>query len=707
LASVLFDDRVLREGVEPVHISGSAVSHDFFDVMGVAPAIGRIFGTREDRKDGEPVIVLSHRLWVTRFGADPAILGRALRFDDGVLTVIGVMPEGFEYRDAEFWTPVEQVVEPFFASHRNVWVFSAVGRLGAGKSAPDAQKEVEAIAQQIRRDFPETRRGLVVRVNPLQAELTRDLRPALLVLLGAVGFVLLIACGNLAGLMLVRGTGRAREMAIRCALGVGRQRLVRQLLTESALLAAVGGLLGIALANWATRSIGLLTKDSRLLDVRLDGTVLAFAAAATVVTTILFGIAPALRASRVDASDALKSGSRNGMAPERALAQRTLVVMQVALCMVLLAGAGLLLKSFRRVLDVNPGFRTESLVTMRVELPSSYKTLPAVTGFYRRLSERMTAVPGISATTIVNRLPISGGEGNGDITIEGRPSGDGELGGSTFRHVMPNYFAVMGIPVVRGRVFEDRDDPSAGRIAIINAGFARRFWPNEDPIGHRIKIGPRDSATWLTIVGVVGDVRQAGLDTDPSFSTYEPITVVPSSRFDVAARTAADPTSVIASMRGELHALEPGLLIDHTETMSQRIEDSVAPRRLNLVLFVVFAGLALLLAAIGLYGVAAYAASQRTQEFGIRMALGAQRGDVLRIVLGQGIKLALIGIAIGIAAALGLARLMTGLLFGVEPADPATLTAVAVLLSIVMLLACWLPAHRATRIVPIDALRSE
>ncbi|HLW76023.1 MAG TPA: FtsX-like permease family protein, partial [Bryobacteraceae bacterium] len=427
----------------------------------------------------------------------------------------------------------------------------------------------------------------------------------------------------------------------------------------------------------------------------------------TIFTTILFGVAPAIRASCVDAGESLKSGSRSGMAPERAFAQRILVIGEVALCLVLLAGAGLMFKSFRRVLDVNPGFRAENLVTMRAQLPDSFKTAAAVTAFYRRLNERIAAVPGVASETITERLPITGGEGNGDITIEGRATADGELGASTFRRVAPNYFSVLEIPLLRGRVFDDRDDGSREQVTIINESFARRFWPNEDPIGQRIKIGPRDSASFMRIVGVVGDVHQISLDSDAPFSTYEPILERPVLRLDIAARTAGDPSAVIASIRRELHGLEPNLLIDHEQSMTQRIDDNVAPRRLNLVLFGLFASLALLLAAIGLYGVAAYAAGQRTQEFGIRMALGAQRGDVLRLVLGQGIRLALMGVAIGLAASLALSRLMTGLLFDVQPADPSTLAAVAILLSIAMLAACWLPAYRATRIAPVEALRAE
>jgi putative ABC transport system permease protein len=384
-----------------------------------------------------------------------------------------------------------------------------------------------------------------------------------------------------------------------------------------------------------------------------------------------------------------------------------LVVAEVALCLVLLAGAGLLLKSFRRVFEVNPGFRTDRLVTLRVNLPLNYNTVPAVQHFYRQLNERLSVLPGVRGATMASRLPISGGEANGDIGIEGWPSGQGELGASTFRRVTPNYFEVMGIPLRRGRVFDDRDDGSRGHAVIVNEGFARHFWPNADPIGRRIRIGPRDTSNWLTIVGVVGDVRQIGLDSEAPFSTYESLATGPSSRFEVAVRAAGDARSVMASVRGELRALEPALLIDNVQTMSERIGESVSPRRLNLLLFGLFAGLALLLALVGLYGVVAYAAGQRTQEFGIRMALGAKPGDVLRLVLGQGLKLVLAGVGIGVVAALIVARLMTGLLFGVEPTDPVTLAAVAVLLSGVAIAACWLPAHRATRIAPVEALRSE
>jgi putative ABC transport system permease protein len=707
LAGVVNDEQVLREGAEAVRVNGMAVTFDFFDVMGVAPQLGRVFTAEEDRKGAPGVIVLSHRMWASRFGQDRAILGRSIHMGEATVAVIGVMPAGFEYRGAEYWMPAEQVLDDDLRTRRSVWVADSLGRLREGRTAAHAQIELEAIMAQIRREHPEINRGFVVQVNPLRDVLSQDLRPALLVLLGAVCLVLLIACANLAGLMLVRATGRAREMAIRSALGVGSYRLIRQLLTESALLGCVGGAAGVALAFQATRGIVLLTKDPRLLDVHMDTSVLVFAAAATLLTTFLFGIGPAIRATRVQAGDALKSGGRMLGSLAKARTQRALVVAEVALCVALLAGAGLLFKSFRRVLDVSPGFRTDNLIAMRVELPPAYSTAGAVTGLYRRMVDGLSGLPGVKAVTIGNRLPITGGEPNGDINIEGRASAPGELGAASFRRVQRNYFAVLGIPLIRGRLFDERDEASQERPTIINETFARRFWPHEDPIGKRILIGPTKGRQWQPIVGVVGDVRQRGLEEDSPFATYEPLVTRPSTRVEIALRAAGEASGAIASARAELRALEPGLVVDRTTTMAERIDQSVAPRRLNLVLFGIFAGLALVLAALGLYGVVAYAASQRTQEFGIRMALGARSADVLRLVLGQGMKLALAGVGLGIMATLALGRLLTALLFGVQPTDPWILAAVALVLAAVAMAACWLPARRATRVAPVDALRGE
>ncbi len=708
LAAILFDELVLREDAEPVRVSGAAVNHEFFDVLSVHPALGRPFTSADDRAGATPVIILSHRLWSGRFGSDSAVIGRTIRFEEAARTVIGVMPPRFDFPpQKEYWVPLGQV-RPSWTARRDVYVFSTIGRLRDGKTAGEARSEIEAIAAQIRQDHPETNRGLLIRATPLRDELSRDLRPAVLLMLGAVGLVLLIACGNLAGLMMARASGRAREMAIRSALGAGGRRLIRQLLTESALLSIGGGLAGTGLAAWPTRSLELLSKDPRLAGVTIDSSVLVFAAAATIATCILFGIAPAIQAARVDVGEALKQGgARGGANPHRAAARQALVVAEVALCLVLLAGAGLLLESLRRVLSVDPGFRTQQLVTMRISLPSTYTTVPAVMRFYSQLPERMKTLPGVLDASAISSLPISGGDAQGDISIEGRPMVQSDRAGATFGRALPNYFRTMGIPLVRGREFNERDDGTRGKVTIINESMARRFWPGQDPIGQRIKIGPPQGEPWLTIVGVVKDVRQIGLDSEIGFATYEPLAQRPRETMELALRVAGDPATAMRAASAELRRMEPALVIDNAATMSQRIGDSVAPRRLNLVLFGLFAGLALILACVGLYGVIAYSAGQRVQEFGIRMALGAEPRDVLALVLGQGLRLALTGVVIGIVAALGLTRLLVGLLFGVQPGDPIILCGVAVVLTIVALLACWLPAYRATRVAPTAALRWE
>ncbi len=432
---------------------------------------------------------------------------------------------------------------------------------------------------------------------------------------------------------------------------------------------------------------------------------LLFAAAVTIATNVLFGVFPAIRVTRTDAAGAMQR-SRSGD-PGRARAQGMVVVAEVALCLVLLTGAGLLLESFRRVLNVNPGFRMDHLVTMRVALPLSYKTVDAVMQFYEQSTERLRVLPGVSGVSAISALPISGGDSVGDVHIEGRPFAQGAAPAASFRRALPNYFRLMGIPMIRGREFEDRDDAKHTKVTIINESMARRFWPDSDPIGARIQIGPSETPRWSTIVGVVKDVRQEGLDTDSKLSTYEPLAQSPWTTISVAIRTQGDPLSVVSSARADLRSLEPAILIDRVQTMDERIGASVAPRRLNLVLFGLFAALALVLASVGLYGVVAYGAAQRTQEFGIRMALGAQSGDVLRMVLGQGLRLALAGIGIGVIVALVASRLLATLLYGVQPHDPFTIASVALLVIAVASAACWLPARRATRITPTVALRCD
>jgi putative ABC transport system permease protein len=701
-AATLRDERILRDGAEPVRINGMAVTHDYFDVMGVSPIMGRVISASDDTSSADPVVVLSHRTWAQRLGSDPNVVGRTIHIGRTIsFTAIGVMPAAFDDGTVDYWVPLVRIIPPNFAT-RHVWVFNTVGRLRPGRTAADAQAELETMLLQIQRDFPEANRGLDVRVTPLRIQLSSDLRPALLVLLGAVGLVLLIACANLAALISVRAAGRSRELGVRAALGASRGRLISQLLTESALLSFAGGVAGIALAYWATKSLALLSKDPRLLHATINIPVLLFALGAVVITSVLAGIAPAMQHSR-DTLNSRNSGHRR-----RARLQQSLVISEVALSLVLLVGAGLLFKTLRNILDVDAGFRTDHLVTMSVTLPPTYSTDSQMLQFYRSTAERLQSLSGISGASVVNALPVAPGESNGDINIEGRPAAPGANGASSFRRALPNYFRMMGIPLLRGREFDERDDGvNKDRVVIINDRFARQFWPNEDPIGKRIKIGPPDNNPWLTIVGVVKDIHQTGLENRIGYTVYEPLAQSVSLSEQIAVRTQGDPATAISEVRNEMHRLEPTALVDNFATMDQRIEESVSPRKLNLFLFGLFSSLALVLASIGLYGVVAYSVGQRTQEFGVRMALGAQRSDVVRLVLTQGLKLALAGTAAGIAVALALSSVLRQFLFNVRPADPFTIASVALLLTIVALVACWLPAFRASRIEPTQALRIE
>ncbi len=700
--------RVLREGSNPVRLRGAAVSHEFFPLLGVQPELGRVI-TAEDDKVGAPaVVVLSHEMWTARFGADPAILGRTIHFDGATPTVVGVMPADFRYPPrSNFWLPLPAAWGPSMMARWDMWGLTVIGRLKPGRTEQNATSEVSAITAAVLRAHPEARRGHIIRARFLRDDLGSDLRPALLVLLGGVGLVLLIACGNVASLLLVRATARTRELVIRAALGAGRRRLVRQLFTEGAILAISGGIAGVGLAVLATRSLRLLTADWRLANVPMNASVLLFALIATVVTCLLFGVVPAMRATRVETGDALRSGVRGSQSRQRAAAQQALVTAEVALCVVLLVAATLLLQSWQRVLRLDPGFRPDGLATLRVNLPPTYKEDAAIQAFYSRATAQLATLPGVTGVTITSSLPISGGDGTGDLSIEGRPTAPGDLGAVTTRITTPDYFRVMGIPLVRGRAFDEHDDASREPVALINEGMARRFWPNEDPLGKRIKIGTRQFASWTTIIGIAKDVRNIGLAAEIGYSAYEPFAQNSYRGMELAVRTSGNPQSLLPTIGAELRRIEPGLLMEGARTMQDRIDDSVAPRRLNLVLLGLFAALALLLSAVGLYGVVAFAVRQRTQEFGIRMALGASAGNVVRIVLQQGFRLAAMGLVIGIPAAIAGSRLLTSLLFGVKTTDPTVFASVALLVTAVALAACWIPAWRATQVAPTEALRTD
>jgi putative ABC transport system permease protein len=708
MAAVTGIGRVLREGNEPVRVRGAAASHEFFPLLGVQPELGRVFTTDDDKAGASPVIVLSHKMWTTRFGADPAIPGRTIHFDGVAPTVVGVMPATFRYPpETEYWLPLAAATAPALRARWDVWMLSTIGRLKPGRTGENVSSEVSGIMARILQAHPEARRGHIIRVRPLRDDLGSDLRPALLIMLGGVGLVLLIACGNVASLMLVRATSRTRELVIRAALGADRRRLVRQLFTEGAILAMCGGIAGVGLAVLATRWLPLLSNDWRLAHVPIDASVLLFALIATAFTCLLFGVLPAMRATRVESGDALRSGSRGSQGRQRAAAQQVLVTAEVALCVVLLVAAALLLESWQRVLRVDPGFRPDGLATLRVNLPPTYKGDTAIQSFYSRATAQLASIPGVTGVTLATFLPISGGDGTGDLTIEGNAAAPGELGAVTTCVTTPGYFRVMGIPLVQGRSFDQHDDATREPVVMINQAMKRRFWPNDDPDGKRIKIGTRNLATWMTIIGVVKDVRNVGLSADIGYTAYSPFAQGPGRGMELAVRTAGNPQGMLATITAELRRLEPALLIDRAQTMQGRIDESVAPRRMNLVLLGLFATLALLLSAVGLYGVVAFAVRQRTQEFGIRMALGASSGNVVLLVLRQGLGLVAVGVALGIPAAMAGSRLLTSLLFEVKVTDPAVFTSVALLVAAVALAACWIPAWRATQVAPTEALRAE
>ena len=707
MSAVSWTNRVLREGSEPVRVRGASVSHEFFPLLGVQPELGRVFTPDDDKTGASAVIVLSHEMWTTRFGADPAILGRTVHFDGVAPTVVGVMPATFRYPPrTEYWLPMAAVTSPSLTARWDFWMLSTIGRLKPGRTGQDVASEVSGIMARVLQAHPEARRGHIIRVRPLRDDLGSDLRPALLILMGGVGLVLLIACGNVASLMLVRATARTRELVIRAALGAGRRRLVRQLFTEGAMLALCGGIAGVGLAVLTTRWLPLLSRDWRLANVPIDASVLLFALIATAFTCLLFGVLPAMRATRVETGDALRSGARGSQSRQRAAAQQVLVTAEVALCVVLLVASALLLQSWRRVLHVDPGFRADGLAILRVNLPPTYKDDASIQGFYSRATTQIAGLPGVTGVTLTTSLPISGGDGTGDLTIEGNPAAPGELGAVTTRSTTPDYFNVMGIPLVQGRTFGEHDDASRQPVAIINQAMMRRFWPNQDPVGKRIKIGTRNLADWMTIVGVVKDVRNDGLSSDIGYSAYLPFAQGPDRGMELAVRTPGNPQGLLPTITAQLRRMEPALLIDRAQTMQARIDESVAPRRLNLVVLGLFAGLALLLSAVGLYGVVAFAVRQRTQEFGIRMALGATSGNVALLVLRQGLGLAAAGLTLGIPA-IAASRLLSSLLFGVTTTNPAVLASVALLLTAVTLAACWIPAWRATQIRPTEALRAE
>jgi len=702
---------------EPEKLVGVRATGNLFSLLGMRPVVGRTLTPRDDAADSTPVVAVAEGLWRQRFAADPDLVGRSIRLNGLPHTVVGVVPGDFRFPDrgVAIWVPAAFTAEEL-ASHGAHWY--VVARLEPGTSPREAQAEMTAIARRLEQERPDSNAGVGVTVTALHDQLAGGARPALLLLLGAVGIVLLITCANLASLLLARGTSRRKEIAVRQALGACPARVARQVLTESAVLAAVGLVLALALCTVSLDYLAALVPDTLPQGVRprLDWTVLCFTAGVAVVTVLLFGAVPALAASRLGPGEVLKSGTGRGSATGGSgRLRRALVVGEITSTVVLLVAAGLLLRSYAEVLAVDPGFQPRNLLVGETVLPPvRYSAQPSRTAFYRGVLERVHRIPGVAAAGYVNYPPLTLKEGRGYLTIEGQPPPPLEHRARqvvSWRVSSPRYLVALGVPLVRGRHLGERDGPDAPPAVVVNEAMARLHWPDGDPVGRRIKLGRLQSPSpWCTIVGVVGDVRQMGLEVPPEpevyFSLDQPTGATP---FfwpqHLIVRTHGDPSALVPALRRAVWEVDPDQPVSNVRSMSQILDAETSSRSTHMALIGTFAALAVLLASVGLYGVLSYDVAQRTSEIGVRMALGARRSDVVSAVIRSALLLALGGIALGLAAALGLTRLLASVLFGVGPSDPVTFAAVPVLLLIVAVLATYVPARRAASIDPVASLR--
>jgi predicted permease len=698
---------------QPENIDGYAVSPNFLALLGVGPVLGRDFLPAEETAATAPVVLVSYQLWQSHLGGAAAVIGRSITLDGRSFSIVGILPPAFRFFDrSDVLIPIG-VFAADMSERGERGDMDVVGRLSPGVTLSQAAVEMDTITARLAAQYPQSNYGFGAHLESFREAFTGDTRLAVLVLFGAVVFVLLIACVNVANLFLVRGAARAREIALRLAFGASRGRVVRQMLTESLVLAVCGGGLGIVLGAWGISGLGyLLPADSlQRMGVRMDPRVFLFAAAMIVLVTFAFGLIPALQVTRPDLHDTLKDGGRSSTSSSAQHRLRgALAVAETALALVLLVGAGLMLKSLYHLLQVSPGFAPARVLTAEMDLRTDqYSKDPAILDFWQEVLHRVRIIPGVESAAVGTVVPLTGSHRRSDVTVEGLPTpGPGEFPHPDCHIISAAYTTAMGVALLRGRTFSDADNETAPFVGLVNATMARRYWANGDPIGKRILQGhPGGDGKWVTIIGVVADTKLYGLDNPARLEVYYPYRQQPDTDMDLVVRSAVDPASLTSAIRAAVAAIDKDQPIFDVQTMQQRVDDSISTRRLTLVLLGIFSALALLLAAIGIYGVMAYSVALRTQEIGIRIALGAQQHDVLRLVLGQGARIAFFGVAIGLAAAAALARLLSGLLFSVSASDPVTFAAVAVLLIAVALLACYIPARRALRVDPIIALRYE
>ena len=721
IAAYYFETFNLTGTDEAERVSGVRVTEDFFSLFGIAPAQGRFFLPSDDQAGSGRVAVISDGMWKRRFGADPQLIGKTITLNGEAYTVLGVAPPIFNFPGrSEIWTPAMLAQDK---RQRGSNYLKVIARLKDGVSPGQAQAQMNQITAVLAQQYPENDTNLTVTIASLLEDQVRGIRSVLLILLGAVAFVLLIACANVANLLLARATGRQKEIAVRTALGASRWRIMRQLLTESVLLSLLGGGLGILLAMWGINVLVALAPSTipRVKEVYLDQWVLGFTLLVSIITGIIFGLAPAWQVSRTNLNEVLKEGTRGAatLSPHRALLRRVLVIAEIALSLVLLVSAGLLIESIRRLTEVNPGFDPQNLLTANISFPRAplsaedeteageAKQTQQAANFIAEVQGRISSLPGVQAVGAINDLPVSGqGSVNGDFNIEGRPQFKaGEAPVAEYRLITPDYFRAIGIPLLKGRIFTGEEGTQSPIRILINETLAKRFFPGEDALGKRLIVmdgKPHE------IIGIVGDARQWGLDQPPDPEIYFSYAQIGfGGGTTLVVRANVEPSSLSDGVRRAVREVSKDAPVYSVKTMKQVVETSTAQRRFNTVLMTSFAAVALLMATIGLYGVISYSVAQRTQEIGIRMALGAQAGNVLRMVIWNGFKLALFGVILGLLASLAITRVLASLLYGVSATDPFILLGGSIFLSLIALLACYIPARRATKIDPMIALRYE
>ena len=719
VASYHSGDYILTGRGEPARLQGAVVTADLFPLLGVAPVLGRTFVADEDKPSGGRVVILSQALFQRRFNSDASILNQPITLDGRPFTVVGVMPASFEFPiqndPVELWTTIAgdaSGTEPV-TTQRGAHFLRVIGRLKPGVTEEQAQAEMTAIGARLEQQYPDENTNRSLRVESALSAMVGEVRPALLILLGAVACVLLIACANVANLLLARATGRHKEMAIRSALGASRMRVIRQLLTESVLLSLVGGAIGLLLAVWWSDLLVALGKEDipRAIHVGVDWRVLGFTAGVSILTGLIFGLVPAFHSSKTELVESLKEGGRTGESSRRNPIRSVLVVAELAVAVVLLVCAGLLIQSLWRLQKVKSGLEAENVLTFNVGLPEVKYNSDKQARFFADLKTRLESAPGVQAVSSIYPLPLSGDRYSISFEIEGRPAEPKDQPSADFFTTGVGYFKTMGIPIVKGRDFDQRDQHGSTPVIIITEEFARQHFPNEDPIGKRIHPGissiEGEDSTMREIVGVVGDVRNRGLNTPARATYYTPHTQIPFSHMVMVVKTNTEPRTLIPAVTKDVAAMDADLPLFGVKTMEEYLSASVAAPRFSTTLLSIFAAVALVLTVVGLYGVMSYSVAQRTNEIGIRLALGAQGSDVLLMVIKQGSRLILLGLGIGLVGAFALTRLVESLLFGVTTKDPFTFAAVSLLLGLVALLACYVPAWRATKVDPMEALRCE